>query len=174
MSILKDVWGEIIKKISAITILAVALFAVPVMAQDLMGGQGVDILGTGIFECEGTAFRFPINQDTNIDNVIVGNDNAQAFGWSSSSSFLFGGFNSQNGPANAQNNLEIKKNQESGDCECCSAIDPTLPCDNCCKNVNIEQIKVGNRNAQAFGFASATNNVKIVTNQLGPTAVTAA
>ncbi len=155
--------------------MAVALFAVPVMAQNaIQGGDGVDILGNGIFESEGSAFHFPIDQDTNVDSVIIGNDNAQAFGWSSSSSFLFGGFTHQNGPANAQNNLEIKKNQESGDCEVCQAISETCPCDNGCKNVNIEQIKVGNRAAQAFGFASATNNIKIVTNQMGPTAVATA
>ena len=34
-----------------------------------------------------------------------------------------------------------------------------------CIKVNVDQIKVGNREAMAFGFASATNNVKIVANQ---------
>jgi len=31
--------------------------------------------------------------------------------------------------------------------------------------VNIDQIKIGNRDALAFGFASATNNVKVIANQ---------
>ena len=38
-------------------------------------------------------------------------------------------------------------------------------CTDCCVKVNIDQIKVGNREAMAFGFAVATNNVKIVANQ---------
>ena len=35
----------------------------------------------------------------------------------------------------------------------------------CCIKVNIEQINVGNREAMAFGPASAANYIKIVTNQ---------
>jgi len=41
-----------------------------------------------------------------------------------------------------------------------------LGCQDACLKVNIEQIKVGNREALAFGSASATNNIKIVTNQV--------
>jgi hypothetical protein len=121
------------------------MLLVPVMAQQgISGNGGVDILGQngGIFETDGSAFRFPEFQDTNAGSVTVGNDKALAFGnaW-------------QKSPATfATNNLEIKKNQDSGVCTCCS-------------KVNIDQIKIGSRDAMAFGFASATNNDKIVTNQ---------
>ncbi len=136
-------------------VLAMAMLSVPVMAQGLSASGGVDILGKngGIFESEGSAFRFPEFADTNFDSLSVGNDRALAFGniW-------------QRTPlTTATNNLEIKKNQDSGDCECCSGVD--APCQDCCLKVNLERINVGNREAIAFGFASATNNVKIVTNQ---------
>jgi hypothetical protein len=141
-------------------VLAMAMLSVPVMAQGLAGDGGVDILGRdgsgGIFETEGAAFRFPEYQDTNVDTLTVGNDKALAFGniW-------------QKTPiATATNNLEIKKNQDSGVCDqagCCQV--EGLPCTDCCVKVNIDQINVGNREAMAFGFASATNNVKIVANQ---------
>jgi hypothetical protein len=119
----------------------------------LAGNGGVDILGTGIFETDGAAFRFPSMQDTNIDSLDVGNDKALAFGniW-------------QKTPiATATNNLEIKKNQDSGECN--RIIDNVSPCQDCCIKVNLEQIKVGNREAMAFGRASAANYIKIVTNQ---------
>ena len=128
--------------------LAMAMLSVPVLAQEtgtgygLAGNGGVDILGTGIFETEGAAFRFPDAQNTNIDMLDVGNDKALAFGniW-------------QKTPiATATNDLEVKKNQDAGDC-----VD--------CVTVNIDQITVGNREAMAFGFATATNKVKIVANQ---------
>ena len=128
---------------------------VPAMSQDygLAGNGGVDILGTGIFETDGVAFRFPSMQDTNIDSLYVGNDKALAFGniW-------------QKTPiATATNNLEIKKNQDSGECN--RIIDNVSPCQDCCIKVNLEQINVGNREAIAFGPASAANYIKIVTNQ---------
>ncbi len=136
-------------------VLAMAMLSVPVMAQGISGSGGVDILGTngGIFETEGSAFRFPEVADTNFDSLTVGNDKALAFGsiWHRAPMAV------------ATNNLEIKKNQDSGACECCSSGD--FPCQDCCLKVNLEQIAVGNRNAMAFGFAAATNNVKIVTNQ---------
>jgi hypothetical protein len=120
------------------------MLSVPVMAQGMSGSGGVDILGTngGIFETEGSAFRFPEAADTNFDSLTVGNDKALAIG-----SFW------HRGPmAVATNNLEIKKNQDSG------------ACDSCLK-VNVEQVTVGNRNALAFGSAAAVNNVKLVLNQ---------
>ncbi len=165
MSILKDVWGETIKKIGVFMVLAIALFSVPALGQStnaFAGEDGVDILQDGIFETNGAAFSFPVFQDTNFDAVSVGNDNARAYGWGGPNSWPW---SINNGPAKAENNLEIKKNQDSGDCECCQAIDPNSPCQDCCYKVNIEQIKVGSRDAQAFGFATATNNIKIVTNQ---------
>ena len=122
----------------------------------------MDILGTGIFETDGSLIRFPEAQDTNIDTLVVGNDKALAFGniW-------------QKTPiASATNNLEIKKNQDSGACEPCAftrrryyARNQLHGCMDPCIKVNVDQIKVGNREAMAFGFASATNNVKIVANQ---------
>ena len=136
------------------------MLSVSAMAQGnygLAGSGGVDILGTGIFETDGSLIRFPEAQDTNIDTLDVGNDKALAFGniW-------------QKTPvATATNNLEIKKNQDTGVCDqlaCCEAT-ADQPCSDCCIKVNIDQIKVGNREAMAFGFASATNNVKIVANQ---------
>ena len=136
-------------------VLAIAMLSVPVMAQGMSGSGGVDILGTngGIFETEGSAFRFPEVADTNFDSLTVGNDKALAIG-----SFW------HRGPmAVATNNLEIKKNQDSGACECCSSGEAS--CKDCCIKVNIDQIKIGSRDAMAFGFASATNNDKIVTNQ---------
>ena len=136
-------------------VLAMAILSVPVMGQGMSGSGSVDILGKngGIFETDGSAFRFPELTDTNVDSLTVGNDKALAIG-----SFW------RRGPmAVATNNLEIKKNQDSGACECCSSGD--VSCQDCCIKVNLEQINVGNRNAMAFGFAAATNNVKIVTNQ---------
>ena len=140
-------------------VLAVAMLSVSAMAQGnygLAGSGGVDILGTGIFETDGSLIRFPEAQDTNIDTLDVGNDKALAFGniW-------------QKTPvATATNNLEIKKNQDTGVCDQLHAArNVELPCSDCCIKVNIDQIKVGNREAMAFGFASATNNVKIVANQ---------
>jgi len=139
-------------------VLAMALLAVPVLSQGMGGNGGVDVLGKdgGIFETEGSAFQFPEFQDTNVGSVTVGNDKALAFGniW-------------QKNPATtATNNLEIKKNQDSGECVCCnSGNDNASPCQDCCVKVNIDQIKVGNREALAFGGASASNNIKIVTNQ---------
>jgi hypothetical protein len=141
-----------------------AFITVPVMAQNAMGSSGgVDILGDGIFETDGSAFQFPAIADTNFDSVIVGNDKATAFGtaW---------GWMNHYGPANAVNNLEIKKNQDSGDCDSCCTADTgesaCAVCQDACLKANIEQIKVGNRDAMAFGFANAANNVKIVTNQV--------
>jgi hypothetical protein len=156
-------------------VLAAALFAVPAMAQNaVVGSGGVDVLGKGIFESDGDAFQFPVVADTNFDSLKVGNDKATAFGMPDGWPFIF-----RNGPTVATNNLEIKKNQDTGKCECCKdrcggKDDMTYggghdysECQDCCLNQNIEQIQVGNRDAMAFGFATATNNVKIVTNQVG-------
>lgn len=130
-----------------------AMLSVHVMAQGIVGNGGMDILGKngGIFETEGSAFKFPEKQDTNLDSLIVGDDKAMAIGniW-------------QKGPkAKATNNLEIKKNQDSGNCSPCGGnlcLDP-------CTKVNVDMIKVGNRRAMAYGSASADNYIKIVTNQ---------
>jgi len=133
--------------------MALAVLSLSAMAQDgygLTGTGGVDVLGTGIFETEGSAIRFPEAQDTNIDTIDVGNDKAIAFGnvWQPT------------GMATASNDLEIKKNQDTGDCEYCTDI-----CADPCIKVNIDHITVGDREARAVGFSSATNHVKIVANQ---------
>jgi len=139
-------------------ILATAMLSIPVFAQGIAGDGGVDILGKngGIFETEGAAFQFPEFQDTNIDSLTVGNDKAMAVGniW-------------QKTPmATATNNLEIKKNQDSGECTLCDrVIDNVSPCQDNCIKVNLEHVNVGNRQALAFGTASAANHIKIVTNQ---------
>jgi len=137
-------------------VLAMALFFAPAMAQNAMGGDSVDILHNGIFETDGSAFSFPVDfLNTNYGSVQVGNDKAASFGMGSSFSFGF-----RNGPANAQNNLEIKKNQDAG-----PRLDETTGTFSEAIKLNIEQITVGDRTAQAFGYATATNNVKIVANQ---------
>jgi hypothetical protein len=71
-----------IKKIGVLMVLAMAMLSVPVLAQGIGGNGGVDILGKdgGIFETEGSAFKFPELQDTNVDTLTVGNDKALAFG----------------------------------------------------------------------------------------------
>ena len=101
---------------------AVAL-ASPAMANNpVFGPDSVDILGDGIFESQGSSFRFPAETDTNIDTLVVGNDIVRTFG---SSDFFAK-------KTIATNNLEIKKNQDSGDCS---------PCDSCgdnCIKVNTE------------------------------------
>ena len=157
--------------------MALAAFAVPAMAQSAMiGSGGVDILGEGIFETGGSAFKFPVSADTNFDSIEVGNDRAVAIGGSAQ---LAGWFSSNNAAVTAQNNLKIKKNQDSGECACCQALDSANPCKDCCTKYNVEQIKVGSRSATAIGLSFqgafpfarnsastlAQNNVEIVTNQ---------
>lgn len=157
--------------------MALAAFAVPAMAQSAMiGSGGVDILGEGIFETGGSAFKFPVSADTNFDSIEVGNDRAVAIGGSAQ---LAGWFSSNNAAVTAQNNLKIKKNQDSGECACCQALDSAYPCKDCCTKYNVEQIKVGSRSATAIGLSFqgafpftrnsastlAQNNVEIVTNQ---------
>ncbi len=133
--------------------LALALLSVPVIASmdDSFFGN-TD--GDGIFDTDISSISFPAFQDTNVDSLVVGNDKAIAFGtiWQT-------GFRSPK----ATNNLEIKKNQDSGECAVCQDFNGT--CTDSCIKVNLESIKVGDRDAMAFGFATATNNVKIVTNQ---------
>ena len=138
--------------------LVLAALIIPAIAQGPFGYGGVDILGKngGIFESEASALRFPDYADVNMDILNVGNDRALAIG---------PGID----PV-ATNNLLIKKNQDSGDCECCSGRPPlngslSSSCMDCCYKVNIDQINVGNRDAIAFGMSEATNNVKIVANQ---------
>ena len=151
--------------------MAVAILSVSALA----GCDGEGVLASGIFETEESSIKFPAGQDTNIDSLVVGNDKALAYG----SIFM------RTPKATAVNNLEIKKNQNSGACTngpggCCmnklisreantqtgetSAIQ-TEDCTDCCIKVNVDQIKVGNRNALAFGFAAAENNVKICADQ---------
>jgi hypothetical protein len=130
--------------------MSIVALAAPALADNpVFGKDSVDILGDGIFETNGGAFRFPFDADSNMDSVVVGNDIARAFG----SDDLF------SKRAIATNNLEIKKNQDSGECS------PCVDCGDNCIKFNTENVRVGDRNANAFGFATATNNVKIVLNQ---------
>ena len=156
---IKDVWGETIEKVAIIALLALAIVAAPVMAQDASAFKGTDILGNGIFESsDGLKFPEGVLSDTNFDSITVGNDNARAIG--------FDGFFPFTSPkAKATNNLEIKKNQQVGACECCQALNNACPCQDCCITTNIDQVHVGNRDAQAYGNAEAVNNVKLVLNQ---------
>ncbi len=110
--------------------------------------------------------RVKSQPDRNFDSLEVGSDSAIAM-------------NSFMGPklkTLATNNLEIKKNQDSGDCpdDCCDpwikSVGPdgtveSHDCKDCCTKYNRDTIKVGSRGAIAFGSASATNNVKVVAEQ---------
>jgi len=157
---IKDVWGETIEKVAIIAILALAIVAAPAMAKESSSMMsGTDILGNGIFESsDGLKFPEGTLSDTNFDSITVGDDRANAQGWDDWFPFT--------GPrAKAENNLEIKKNQQVGACECCQAIDNTCPCQDCCITTNIDQVHVGDRTANAFGNAEAVNNVKLVLNQ---------
>jgi len=152
--------------------MALAVFAVPAMAQ--CGSK--DILGQGVFETGNTAFKIPADASVNFDSVEVGNDNALAVGGSAQVGI---GFGSNMAAVTAQNNLKIKKSQDSGDAECCAALGESYPCKDCSIKTNVEQIKVGSRSATAIGLSAqgtfpfarsysstlAQNNVEIVTNQ---------
>ena len=156
---------ETIRRAALIMVLAVAAsFVIPALAQtdDILYKE--EILGEAMFEGM-SEMKFPAGQDTNIDMLKVGNDRALAFGPN------WGGVAFD---PKATNNLEIKKNQDSGACNSCCESDaamldnasPCAVCQDACTKVNIESIKVGDRTAMAFGFGTtATNNVKIVTNQ---------
>jgi len=148
--------------------MALAAFAAPALAQTAMiGSGGVDILGQGIFETGEGAFKFPAAVNANYDSIDVGNDRARAFGFGNAQ---LGLFNDNTHQVTAQNNLKIKKNQDTGDSQTCTACSPKY---------NIEQVKVGSRDALAMGIGSlqvgvfsrnaisvlAQNNVEIVTNQ---------
>lgn len=135
-----------------------AVLIIPSFAQGGAGYGAIDILGKygGILELEASAFVFPEYTDVNIDTLKIGNDRALAIG--------------PGIDPIATNNLLIKKNQNSGDCNCCSEDSPTNAnvspsCLDCCNKVNIDQIGAGNRDAIALGLSAATNNVKIVANQ---------
>ena len=137
-----------------IIVLGVAMLSISTLAAyDGIGFSSKDILEMGIFETKDTISKFPAGQNTNINLLDVGNDRALAIG--------------RGIDPIATNNLKIKLNQDSGDCECCQALDSFYPCKNCCAKVNVDQIKVGNRDALAFGpgFGVATNNVEIVIDQ---------
>ena len=126
--------------------------------------SGTDVLGNGIFESS-DGLNFPegslsggVLSDTNFDSITVGNDRANAYGFE-------GFFPFESNPAKATNNLEVKKNQQVGQCECCQAQDSSCPCKDCCITTNIDQVHIGDRSAQAYGNAEAVNNVKLVLNQ---------
>ncbi len=152
--------------------MALAAFAAPALAQTAMiGSGGVDILGQGIFETGGSAFKFPAAVNANYDSIkVMGTDRAQAIGAGVGPGIGIG-LAVNTATVNAANNLRIKKNQDTGD---------SLTCTACSPKYNVETIEVGNRVAQAigagvggigiraagnFGGVSATNNVEIVTNQ---------
>ena len=145
-----SLWGETIRKIIFALAMALAVFAVPAMAQ--CGSD--EVLGQGLYETADTAFTIPTKVDVNFKELEVGNDNANA--WRS---------------AIAENDLEIKNNQDSGDTDCCAPVGGG--CNDCGNKVNVENVLVGARNAQAWGIfgnppgviTKAKNKVKIVVNQ---------
>ena len=93
------------KKIGVLMVLAIAMLSVSALADGRWGGK--DVLEMGIFETEESTLKFPAAQDTNIDLLEVGNDRALAIG--------------RGADPIATNNLEIKKTQDSGKCQCCTA-----------------------------------------------------
>jgi hypothetical protein len=135
-----------------ILLLAIAAIIIPVIAEDaIVGANSVDLLGNGIFQSAGNAFRFPVVVNTNYNSVTVGDDKATAIG--TGRVFPFGNPNPK-----AQNNLAILKSQHSGE--------NTSPNSDYTLKVNLNQIKAGSRTASASGYASSVNNVKIVDNQI--------
>ena len=90
----------------------------------------------------------------NYDSIQVGNDEARSISdyWSTHEAF--------GKKAIAVNNLEIKKNQDSGECNPCNNT-----CQNACSKSNLEKIKIGDRMSFTYGIATGTNNIKIITNQ---------
>ncbi|HUM80802.1 MAG TPA: hypothetical protein PLQ38_03400 [Methanothrix sp.] len=127
--------------------MALAVFAVPAMAQ--CGSS--EVLEMGVYETATTAFTIPAKVDVNLDQLITGPDVAIA---------LAGG--------QAENKLKIKKNQDSGDTDCCAPVGGG--CNDCGNKVNVEDLRVAGRVAIAVGFnqfgpSRANNNVEIVTNQ---------
>ena len=102
---IKDVWGETIEKVAIIALLALAIVAAPVMAQDASAFKGTDILGNGKFESsDGLKFPEGVLSDTNFDSITVGDDNARAIGFEGLFPFI-------NKPAKAVNNVKIVLNQ---------------------------------------------------------------
>jgi hypothetical protein len=151
--------SEIIKKLWIIVMLVLASFTVTALGINdaTRGASNVDILSVGVSESGSEGGNVSLGQTINFDSVSVGNDVATAFGnyWDQS---IFGH------QANAENNVEIKKNQMSGPSICCN-VPPTILCRECAPQVNLEQIRLGDRKAFAYGNAEASNNIKIVTNQ---------
>jgi len=88
---------------------------------------------------------------TNRDTMDIGKEESLAF----TASF----FNKD--AARATNDLEIKKNQDSGNCSGCPE-----SCSNACVKLNREQIWVGDRDASAHGSGDSENHVKLVSNQV--------
>jgi len=142
-----SLWGETIRKIIFALAMALAVFAVPAMA--ICGSS--EVLEMGVYETATTAFTIPAKADVNHDQLITGGDVAIA---------VVGG--------QAENELKIKKNQDSGDCSCCAPVNQV--CSDCCNKVNVEDLRIAGRVAIAlggspFGPSRANNKVEIVTNQ---------
>ena len=154
---------RIMQKIGIVIVLAAALFMVPalVLAEEHQANGGA-------LRSDGTELSFPDLTNANFDGVTTGSDSALAFGpeWGFKSSI----------PPKAENNLELKKDQETG----MSGINTTSPEQAAFMGatgqtphnitdptINVEQIKLGNRQALAFGSATATNNIKITVVQKG-------
>ena len=136
---------------------------------NMLRGDEVDT----ILEIDGASIISPEAADENYNILAIGNDKSLAFG-------------PEIDPI-AANNLEIKTDQNSGDCRCCKPSYRIIPiivnstmqnmqtngnnpleistCKDCCIKVNIDRINAGDRTAIAFGFSEAANNVKIVADQ---------
>ncbi len=148
------------KKIGMLLLLVVALVSIPVLVQGNGGSEiatnignvGEIAFGTGEF-----TIGFPIGQDANTGGSTIGNDKATAVSFGEGLQLPFGKI-----IPNAKNIIEIAKNQEIQS-ENVSPIgfDNVSPV-----GVNSDQINAGNRNAAAIASGSASNNVKIVSDQI--------
>lgn len=135
--------------------LILATLALAVMgnseAEQSIIGDNIDLLGQSMFGTEDSAFMFSNEQDTNFDSVTIGDDEAIALGVPCKR---------LRSAAKAQNEVQIKKDQNSGTPR--NEIDNCSPCS---VKYNLEHIEIGDRDALAIGSASAVNHIKIVANQ---------
>jgi hypothetical protein len=155
---------RIIRKIEGLIVLAAILVSIAVLVHGeggvVLNGNS-DSLGDEIFTADGSVLKFPAEQSADIDSLDIGDDRAISI----ANGFLLA---SHGGDPSAENGIEIIKNQESG----VVMFDNVSPGhilvapDNVSPNhINVDRIKAENRDAQAFGSASAANKIKIVVGQ---------
>lgn len=152
--------------------MAMSMLSIPGVSNEDANMLGGDEAGCTL-ESDTASIISPEAKDSNYNILAIGNDKSLAFG--------------PGIDPIAANNLEIKTNQDSGDCRCCkssydrfaSYVNSTMQnmqgnknnplqfstCKDCCIKVNIDRINAGDRTAVAFGFSEANNNAKIAADQ---------